>query len=141
MPLTVSSMKSAACLNSLEVSKYFTDSSFTLLSGINAAAPTITRVEIGSSALRLVTTKSPSLSIKVTWSSALGLADRRLTGSSFSNAGNIVTDRKHAISTPSADKLPKSRSTGESDMFIIKKPIAVVTEVIKIGIALSLMLY
>ncbi len=45
----------------------------------------------------------PAYPPKVIWSSALGLAGRRLTGSSFSNAGNIVTDKKHAISTPSAD--------------------------------------
>ena len=49
-------------------------------------------------------------------------------------------ERKQAIMTPRADRLPKSLRIGESDIFIIKKPIAVVMEVIRMGMKLSAIL-
>ncbi|EEZ85483.1 hypothetical protein VME_45450 [Vibrio harveyi 1DA3] len=112
-----------------------TDSSFTRFKGIKLALTAITKTDAGSNAFRCVTTKSPSLSIKSDFPFE-GVC-LTLIGSNFSKAGRSVTERKHAIITPNADKLPKSLNTGESDIFIIKKPIAVVTEVIRIGMKLS----
>ena len=56
-----------------------------------------------------------------------------LTGNTVINAGKNVTDKIKAIMTPVATIFPRSRKGGASLKFILRKPIAVVMLVKKIG--------
>ena len=47
-------------------------------------------------------------------------------GNQTANAGNNITLKKKAAITPKAEKLPSSRNGGTSEVFMAKKPIAVV---------------
>ena len=91
----------------------------------------------GNKALRLAITKSANLAI-MSFLPSLCILTR--TGSTVSNAGKIVTEKTKANITPIATKLPKSLNGGESEKFILKKPIAVVILVKKIGCKFILIL-
>ena len=61
-------------------------------------------------------------------------------GNIRSRAGSMVTEKAKASIMPRAVRLPRSANTGTSEKFRVKKPIAVVTLVIKTGIRFSFML-
>ena len=61
-------------------------------------------------------------------------------GMSMSRAGSIVIDKMQAIMTPNAVRLPRSLITGTSEKLSVINPMAVVIEVIQIGIKFSCIL-
>ena len=61
-----------------------------------------------------------------------------LIGSTARNAGIKVTEYTNAAITPIATIFPRSLNGGASEKFIVRKPIAVVTLVRKIGRRLTL---
>ena len=91
-------------------------------------------VETGNNHFRLPMTKSDNLSIESFLLSALGFT---LTGIIASIAGKIVTENTNAKVTPMATILPKWPNGGASEKFMVKKPIAVVRLVRKIGCILT----
>ena len=93
----------------------------------------------GKSILRLAMTNSANFSIMPLWS--LGVTLLALTGNTINSAGNTVIAKTKASMTPIATMFPKSRNGGESEKFILKKPMAVVTLVNKIGLKLTCKLY
>ena len=110
--------------------KYSTKLSLSSLRGMHSASPRITGTEPYISARRRPTTVSASHSTP-----NLPLLARCLTriGSTLITAGRNSTDRMKAMPTPVAVMLPRWRNGGASLKFMLRKPMAVVRLVRKIG--------
>ena len=86
---------------------------------------------------RCLITKLANVSMKVPFRVSRTFA---LAGNIATKAGRNVTARKKAKRTPMEVMLPRSRNGGASLKFMLRKPIAVVMDVRKIGVKLILRL-